>query len=40
MNARRTDDPDAPNGVRFELLLDGKPVAPPADVVSTMESIV
>lgn len=40
LDARRHDDPEAPNGVRFELFLDGKPVAPPEDLVSTMESII
>ena len=40
LQARRTDDLDAPDGVRFELFLDGNPVVPPPDVVSTMESIV
>lgn len=37
---RRHEDPDSPNGVRFDLMLDGKPVAPPEDVVATMESII
>ncbi len=36
----RQDDPDGPNGVRFDLLLDGKPVRPPDDVIATMESII
>jgi nitric oxide reductase NorD protein len=38
--ARRRHDPDGPDGIGFELLLDGNPVAPPADVLSTMASIV
>ncbi len=29
-----------PDGFTYELFLDGKPVAPPEDVVSTMESII
>lgn len=40
LRTRRTRDPDAPDGARFELLLDGSPVAPPADVAGIMESIV
>ncbi len=36
---RRTQDPDGPDGIRCELLLDGHPVAPPAQVVSTVASI-
>jgi nitric oxide reductase NorD protein len=38
--ARRREDPDSPNGVRFDLFLDGKPVAPPEGLLSTMESII
>ncbi len=39
LGAQRHADPDRPTGLRFELLLDGKPVAPPDDVRSVMESI-
>ncbi|MGE5154617.1 MAG: nitric oxide reductase activation protein NorD [Bdellovibrio bacteriovorus] len=40
LGMRHREDPDSPNGVRFELFLDGNPVAPPEDVISTMESII
>jgi nitric oxide reductase NorD protein len=40
IKARRREDPDAPDGVSCQLLLDGKSVAPPEDVLSTMESII
>lgn len=40
LGIRRQEDPDSPNGVRFELFLDGNPVAPPEDLASTMESII
>jgi nitric oxide reductase NorD protein len=39
IEARRREDPQGPDGVSFELLLDGSPVAPPADALSTVESI-
>ncbi len=35
----RQPDPDQPEGFRFQLLLDGKPLAPPEGVISLMESI-
>ena len=35
----RQPDPDQPAGFRFQLLLDGKPLAPPEGVISLMESI-
>ncbi len=38
--ARDRPDPDGPNGIRYELFLDGKPIAPPPDAVSTMASII
>lgn len=38
--ARAKDDPDMPEGQTYGLFLDGKPVAPPEDVISTMESII
>ncbi len=38
--ARGREDPDGPNGLRFDLFLDGKPVAPPEGAVSVMESII
>jgi len=37
---RRREDPDSPSGLRFDLFLDGNPISPPDDVVSTMESII
>jgi nitric oxide reductase NorD protein len=40
LGARAKEDPDMPEGITYELFLDGKPVAPPEDVVSTMESII
>ncbi len=40
LGARAQDDPDGPEGLSYELFLDGKPVAPPADMVSTLESII
>jgi nitric oxide reductase NorD protein len=40
LGARAKEDPDSPEGLTYELFLDGKPVAPPEDVVSTMESII
>jgi nitric oxide reductase NorD protein len=40
LDARAKDDPDSPEGLTYELFLDGKPVAPPEDLVSTMESII
>jgi nitric oxide reductase NorD protein len=40
LGARRREDPDSPEGFRYQLFLDGKPVAPPDDMVSTMESII
>ncbi|MBK1632218.1 hypothetical protein CKO31_16025 [Thiohalocapsa halophila] len=40
LQVRRQQDLDAPDGIGFELLLDGSPVAPPADVRSTMASII
>ncbi len=40
LGARAKEDVDSPEGVTYELFLDGKPVAPPEDVVSTMESII
>ena len=36
---RETMGSDTPDGVSFELTLDGKPIAPPDDVKGTMESI-
>ena len=36
----RREDPDSPNGLSFDLFLDGNPIAPPDNVVSTMESII
>lgn len=38
--ASAKEDADMPEGMTFELFLDGKPVAPPEDLVSTMESII
>ncbi|MBK5966450.1 hypothetical protein CCR95_20825 [Thiocystis minor] len=38
--ARDRADPDSPSGIRYELFLDGQPIAPPPDAVSTMASIV
>lgn len=35
----RQPDPDQPEGFRFQLFLDGKPLAPPEGVISLMESI-
>ncbi len=35
----RQPDPDQPEGFRFQLLLDGKPLAPPEGVIALMESI-
>ena len=32
-------DPEMPEGFRYQILLDGKPVAPPEGVISLMESI-
>ena len=40
IKARRREDPDAPDGISYQLFLDGKPVVPPEDVLSTMESII
>ncbi len=40
IGARAKEDPDSPEGLTYELFLDGKPVAPPEDVRSTMESII
>ena len=40
LGARAKEDPDMPDGQTYELFLDGKPVAPPEDVISTMESII
>jgi nitric oxide reductase NorD protein len=40
LGTRAKEDPDSPEGLTYELFLDGKPVAPPEDVVSTMESII
>jgi nitric oxide reductase NorD protein len=37
---RKQIDPDMAEGFRYELFLDGKPVAPPEDVSSIMESII
>ena len=35
----RQPDPDQPEGFRFQLFLDGKPLTPPEGVISLMESI-
>jgi len=35
----RRIDPDLPNGFTFELSLDGRPIAPPAEVRALMDSI-
>ena len=35
----RHPDPDQSEGFRFQLFLDGKPLAPPEGVISLMESI-
>lgn len=40
LSSRTREDPDSPEGFSYELFLDGKPVVPPEDVVSTMESII
>ncbi len=37
---RPREDPESPNGFSYQLFLDGLPVAPPEDMVSTMESII
>jgi len=37
---RAKEDPDSPDGLSYDLFLDGKPVAPPEDALSTMESII
>lgn len=36
----RREDPDMPEGFRYQLFLDGKPIAPPENVEATMESII
>jgi len=37
---RERPDADAPQGLTYDLFLDGKPVAPPEQVLSTVESII
>lgn len=37
---RGSEDQEGVDGRRFELLLDCRPVAPPADAIATMESII
>jgi nitric oxide reductase NorD protein len=39
-SAFRREDPDMPDGFSYQLFLDGKPVAPPENVRSTVESII
>lgn len=39
LTMERQPDPDQPEGFRFQLFLDGKPLAPPEGVISLMESI-
>ncbi|MDA8364397.1 MAG: hypothetical protein M0Z84_11430 [Gammaproteobacteria bacterium] len=40
LRVERTPDPDRPGRWRYEITIDGRPVAPPKDVRSTMDSIV
>ena len=37
---KREPDPEHPDNFTFEMELDGQPVAPPADVISLMDSII
>jgi nitric oxide reductase NorD protein len=40
LSTRRREDSDSPNGFSFDLFVDGNPIAPPDNVISTMESII